>query len=98
MRTSYTHSHTGTGVAFLLGENGEDNAARSFPSVHCFVHQSLAIQLATEWIGRHRDSRRIGRGTLTERYRGHLILVKRIKNRTQMVGEQAFTSNSMTAA
>jgi hypothetical protein len=42
MQTSYPHSHTGTGVAFLLGENGEDNAARSFLSVHCFVHQSLA--------------------------------------------------------
>jgi hypothetical protein len=34
------------------------------------------IQLATEWIGRHRDRRRIERGTVMERYRGHLILVK----------------------
>ena len=34
------------------------------------------IQLATEWIGRRRDSRRIERGTVMERYRGHLILVK----------------------
>ena len=34
------------------------------------------IQLVTEWIVRRRDSRRIGRGTVTERYRGHLILVK----------------------
>jgi hypothetical protein len=42
MRSSYPHSQSGTGVAFLLGENGEDNAGRSFPSVHCFVHQSLA--------------------------------------------------------
>jgi hypothetical protein len=34
------------------------------------------IQLATEWIGRHRDSRRIQRGTVMERYRSHLILVR----------------------
>ena len=30
------------------------------------------IQLATEWI----DRRRVGRGTVMKRYRGHLILVK----------------------
>ena len=30
------------------------------------------IQLASEWI----DRRRIGRGTVMQRYRGHLILVK----------------------
>jgi hypothetical protein len=42
MRSSYPHSQSGTGVAFLLGENGEDNAGRNFLSVHCFVHQSLA--------------------------------------------------------
>ena len=42
MRTSYPHSKTGTGVAFLLGETDEDNAGRSFLSVHCFVHRSLA--------------------------------------------------------
>jgi hypothetical protein len=34
------------------------------------------IQLATEWIDRRRDSRRIQRGTMMERYRSHLILVK----------------------
>lgn len=34
------------------------------------------IQLATGWIDRRRDTRRIQRGTLTERYRGHLILVR----------------------
>ena len=34
------------------------------------------FQLATESIERHRDSRRIQRGTARERYRGHLILVK----------------------
>jgi hypothetical protein len=34
------------------------------------------IQLATEWIGRRRDSRRIQRGTVMERYRSHLILVR----------------------
>ena len=34
------------------------------------------IQLATGWIDRRRDSRRIERGTVMERYRSHLILVK----------------------
>jgi hypothetical protein len=34
------------------------------------------IQLVTEWIGRYRDSRRIQRGTVMERYRSHLILVR----------------------
>lgn len=34
------------------------------------------IQLATESIDRRRESRRIQRGTVMERYRGHLILVK----------------------
>lgn len=34
------------------------------------------IQLATDWIDRRRDSRRIERGTVMERYRRHLILVK----------------------
>ena len=34
------------------------------------------IQLVTEWIGRLRDSRRIQRGTVMERYRSHLILVR----------------------
>jgi hypothetical protein len=43
------------------------------------------IQLATESIERSRDSRRIQRGTARERSRGHLILVKRIKNLTRMI-------------
>ena len=34
------------------------------------------IQLVAEWIDRNRDRRRIQRGTLRERYRGHLILVR----------------------
>jgi hypothetical protein len=34
------------------------------------------IQLVVEWIGRFRDSRRIQRGTVMERYRSHLILVR----------------------
>jgi hypothetical protein len=42
MRSAYPHSQSGTGVAFLLGENGEDNAGRTFLFVHCFVHRSLA--------------------------------------------------------
>ena len=44
-----------------------------------FIASSIGlwlIQLVTESIGRRRDSHRIQRGTLTERYRGHLILVK----------------------
>jgi hypothetical protein len=52
------------------------------------------IQLATESIERRRDSRRIQRGTARERSRGHLILVKRIKNLTRMIGVQPLTSNS----
>jgi hypothetical protein len=34
------------------------------------------IQLATEWIDQRRENRRLRRGTVMERYRGHLILVK----------------------
>ena len=44
-----------------------------------FIGASISlwlIQLAAEWVDRRRDSRRIQRGTLTERYRRHLILVK----------------------
>jgi hypothetical protein len=44
-----------------------------------FIASSISlwlIQLTTEWIDRRRDSRRIQRGTMMERYRGHLILVK----------------------
>ena len=44
-----------------------------------FIGSSISlwlIQLATEWIDRRRDSRRIQRGTVMERYRSHLILVK----------------------
>ena len=44
-----------------------------------FIASSITlwlIQLTTESIERHQDSRRIQRGTARERYRGHLILVK----------------------
>jgi len=41
-RSSCPPSHSGTGVAFLLDENREDNARGTFFSVHCFVHRSLA--------------------------------------------------------
>ena len=34
------------------------------------------IQLATGWIDRRRENRSIQRGTVMERYRGHLILLK----------------------
>jgi hypothetical protein len=64
-----------------------------------FIASSISlwlIQLATGWIDRRGENRRIQRGTVMERHRGHLILIKaRIKNRTRMFGEQAFTFNSM---
>ena len=44
-----------------------------------FITSSIGlwlIQLTTEWMDRRRDTRRIQRGTMMERYRGHLILVK----------------------
>src|SRR5262249_24270349 len=41
-RSSYPQSQSGTGVAPLVGANGEDNAGRSFSCVHCFMHRSLA--------------------------------------------------------
>ena len=34
------------------------------------------IQLTTGWIDRRRENRRMQRGTVMERYRAHLILVK----------------------
>jgi hypothetical protein len=72
MRISYPPSQSGTGVAFLLGKNREDNARRSFfLFIASFIGLWL-IQLAAEWI----DRRRIKRGTVMKRYRGHLILVK----------------------
>jgi hypothetical protein len=49
------------------------------------------IQLATEWIDRHR----IKRGTVMKRYRGHLILVK--AHQEPDTDEQAFTFSSMNA-
>jgi hypothetical protein len=44
-----------------------------------FIASSIGLwllQLVTGWIDRHRESRRIQPGTVTERYRGHLILAR----------------------
>ena len=51
--------------------------------------------LATGWIDGRRENYHIQRGTVMERYRSHLILVKAHQEPDTVFGEQAFTFNLM---
>jgi hypothetical protein len=53
------------------------------------------IQLATGWIDGRRENYHLQRGTVMERYRSHLILVKAHQEPDTVFGEQAFTFNLM---
>lgn len=67
-------------VLALLSFSGE-KTGKTMPDEVFFLFIASCIslwliQFATEWISRRRDSRRIQRGTVMERYRSHLILVR----------------------
>ena len=50
MRSSYPHSQSGTGVAFLLGENEKTMPEEVFLLFIASCIGLWLVQLATEWI------------------------------------------------
>jgi hypothetical protein len=69
---SYPFQKAALVLLFLLSKNEKTMSEEVF---FLFIASCIGlwlIQLATEWI----DRRRIKRGTVMKRYRGHLILVK----------------------